>query len=101
MTLLDKCFRHRIHHRRGWKGALGQGQLSLKDILPGQFARVAGFSSRLSPERRTQLRAYGLVPGYRIRVLQHNPVSVIQVEHTEIALEQELAGEIYVSELQD
>jgi Fe2+ transport system protein FeoA len=101
MTLLDKCFRHHKRHRHGWKRALLQGPLCLKDVLPGHFARVAGFSPRLSPERRTQLRAYGLVPGYRIRVLQHNPVSVIQVEHSEIALEQELAGEIFVSEVQD
>ena len=98
MTLLDKCFRLHLRRRHGWGRTLREGHFCLKDVRPGQFARVAGFSSTLSPERRTQLRAYGLVPGRRIRVLQHNPVSVIQVEHTEIALEQELAGEIFMSE---
>jgi Fe2+ transport system protein FeoA len=98
MTWLDKCLRYHNRHRRGLGQTPIQGQLCLKDILPGHFARVAGFSYRLSPERRTQLRAYGLVPGHPIRVMQHHPVSVIQVAHTEIALEQELAVEIFVSE---
>lgn len=71
-------------------------QLTLRDLSPGHIARVTGFSSRIPSEKRAILRAYGLVPGYPIRIMQHSPVSVIQVEHTEIALEPELAAEIFI-----
>lgn len=96
MTFLSKCLRI-------WgvkKGASGniqfENQLTLRDITPGHPVRVSGFSSRISPEKRTLLRAYGVVPGYQVRVLQQSPVSVVQVDHTEIALEPDLATEIFI-----
>ena len=49
-------------------------------------------------ERLNHLRAYGLVPGHCVRVLQHSPVTVVQVEHTELALEGDLARQIEVGE---
>lgn len=94
MTLLSKYLSG--HHGNDRKEDQAEVQLNLRDLSPGNTARVAGFSSRISPEKRTLLRAYGLVPGYQIRVLQHSPVSVVQVDHTEIALEPDLAAEIFI-----
>jgi Fe2+ transport system protein FeoA len=57
---------------------------------------VKGFCPGLSPERLAQLQSYGLLPGYWVRVLQHSPVTLIQVEQTELALETELACEVQI-----
>jgi len=72
--------------------------LTLADIRPGCRARVAGFCRELPADRLAHLQAYGLAPGYWVRVLQHRPVTVVQVEHTELALETELACEVLVME---
>jgi Fe2+ transport system protein FeoA len=69
---------------------------TLADVLPGEGAKLTGFAPELPSERWAHLQAYGLVPGRYVRVLQHNPVTVVQVEHCEIALEGELAAQIRV-----
>ncbi len=69
---------------------------TLLQVKPGKRAKVSGFSSKLSPERKLHLQAYGVIPGRDIQVRQHNPITVIQVEQTEIAIESGLAEEILV-----
>jgi Fe2+ transport system protein FeoA len=59
---------------------------------------VEGFSARVSPDHRAHLIAYGLQPGREVRVLQHSPVTVVQIEFTELALETALAKAIQVEE---
>lgn len=63
---------------------------------PGTTTRLVGYLPSMPPERRAQLMAYGLLPGQLLRVLQHNPVTIIQVELTELALETELAKAMLV-----
>jgi Fe2+ transport system protein FeoA len=96
MTFLDKCLKISFYHHGSAPKTTLPGPKTILQLAPGQSAQVVGFSPGLSPDRRALLRAYGLVPGYLIRVVQHTPVSVIQIEHAEIALENELAGEVYV-----
>lgn len=50
----------------------------------------------LDDGRREQFQAYGLVPGRRVCVMQHSPVTIIQVEHTHVAFESHLAVGIQV-----
>jgi Fe2+ transport system protein FeoA len=50
-------------------------------------------------ERMSHFQAYGLVPGHQVRVLQHSPVTVVEIEHTELALERELAREIQIEQI--
>lgn len=69
----------------------------LTDLGTISRARITGFSPSLSSDSKTQLQAYGVLPGNTVRVRQTNPVIVIQIEHTELALEAELAKLIYVS----
>lgn len=64
---------------------------TLANVPPGERAIVAGFCERMNPERRAHLQAYGLVPGRAVQVVQQYPVTVLQVDHTELALEVELA----------
>jgi Fe2+ transport system protein FeoA len=69
---------------------------TLADLRPGEETRLLSFSSEISPERLNQLQSYGLLPGCRVRVLQNWPVIVVQVEHTELAVENDLARQIYI-----
>jgi Fe2+ transport system protein FeoA len=70
---------------------------SLVDIPPGCRARVVGFLVGLSDERKAHLQSYGLTPGTWVRVVQHSPVTVIQVEQLELALEGDLARQVQVT----
>jgi Fe2+ transport system protein FeoA len=72
-------------------------QATLADIHPGEGAQLMGFAPGLPQELGAHLQAYGLVPGRYVRVLQHTPVTVVQVEHCEIALEDDLACQICVA----
>jgi Fe2+ transport system protein FeoA len=62
----------------------------------GECVKVAGFSERMPITRRAQLQAYGVWAGSPVWVLQHAPVTIIRVEHCELALERELARQIEI-----
>lgn len=81
--------RHRRHRRER------QG-LTLLDVPPGWQAKVVGFKDGFPSARRAHLLAYGLIPNDWVRVVQHSPVTVIQIDQTELALENSLAAEIEV-----
>ena len=66
----------------------------LTELPVGAEAQILNFSQEISDERKAQLQAYGIVPGSSIRVKQHKPVTIIQVDHTELAFETELASTI-------
>lgn len=63
---------------------------TLAGALPGGDVAVVGFTDGTA-ELRERLLAYGLIPGQTLRVLAQKPLTVVQVEHTELALERELA----------
>jgi Fe2+ transport system protein FeoA len=95
----------RIGHGRRGKHCLPQtppGQYAtLADVPAGCKAKVLGFTQYLPPERLSHFQAFGLVPGQKVRVLQHSPVTVVQIEHTELALERDLAREIQITEIEE
>ncbi len=97
MSLLSRCFKFSHRHAINQLSRPGT-PATVCDLAPRCQAHVTGFSPLLTAERRALLRAYGLVPGYPIYIVQQSPVSVIQVEHAEIALEAELARAIFVCE---
>jgi Fe2+ transport system protein FeoA len=45
------------------------------------------------------LQAYGLIPGDWVYVVQQKPVTVVQIEHLELALEGDLARQVEVAEV--
>jgi Fe2+ transport system protein FeoA len=99
---LPRFFRRRGRHRR-WRhlmhernGADSRPPLTLLDVPPGMHVRIEGFAPDLSPARKSQLQAYGLVPDYWVEVLQHSPVTVIKIEHSEVAMENDLAALVWV-----
>lgn len=99
MTFLPNCLKIWGRSTNSLENTQSVKQPTLRAMTPGQQTYIAGFSRRISPEKRALLQAYGVVPGYPVRVMQHSPVSVIQVEHSEIALEPDLAAEIFVKDM--
>jgi DtxR family transcriptional regulator, Mn-dependent transcriptional regulator len=69
--------------------------VSCDQLQVGESARVAYFSTR-EHSRLLKLSALGISPGISIRLIQKWPAYVIQCEETEIALEPEVAKNIYV-----
>lgn len=63
----------------------------LCDAPSDTVVTFSGFGPGLSPERRAHLQAYGLITGRCVRVVQHHPVTVVLVDHCELALEGDLA----------
>lgn len=69
---------------------------SLRDAPVGANVRILYFAPGLTAGQTSHLLAYGLLPGSCVRVLQQKPVTVVQVEHLELALEHNLAGKILI-----
>jgi Fe2+ transport system protein FeoA len=72
----------------------------LAQIPAGRWAVVSKFLPGMPAERCAQLRAYGLMPGCQVFILQHTPVTVIRIDHLELALENSLVKEIQVGPLE-
>lgn len=71
---------------------------ALADVPLDYRARVVDMSA-LPAAQREQLQGYGVLPGCMLRVMQRTPVTVVQIEHTELAIETEIARAIWVDEL--
>jgi Fe2+ transport system protein FeoA len=97
-----RSWRRYLHPRkRGWRcnHVSGYTGYTLADVPPGHQARIIDFSNTIPANRKEHLQAYGLVPGYQVKVIQQAPVTVVQIEHTELALERALAHAIRVEEI--
>jgi Fe2+ transport system protein FeoA len=70
---------------------------TLADLSPGCSAEVTGFSTHISPKQHAHLQAYGIAPGRMVQVVQRAPVTVVQVDHLEVALEAGLAQLVYIT----
>ena len=73
-------------------------QCALADVPLNCRARVVDVSA-LPPAQREQLHGYGILPGGVLRVTQRTPVTVVQIEHTELAIETEIARAVRVDVL--
>jgi Fe2+ transport system protein FeoA len=69
--------------------------MSLQHLPRGQKARIIRIG-QLPGNRRNELLGYGLNTGRWLVVKQHHPAMVVILDHTEIALEEDLAQEILV-----
>jgi len=64
----------------------------LAEVPKGVCVRVVAVSG----SRPLQMQAYGLAPGRLVQVLQQEPVTVVRADHTELALEDDLASKVLV-----
>jgi Fe2+ transport system protein FeoA len=69
---------------------------TLADVPAGCSAKVVGFSVGFPLDRRAHLQSYGLVLNYPVQVVQHSPVTIVRLDHIELALENDLARGILV-----
>lgn len=105
-------FRNRVHRSLRKRDRFGKKRscsrraipselLNLNQVSPGGRARVLGYSRHLSFERMAQIQAYGLVPGAWVTVVQHSPVTIVRVDHTELAMEEGMACQVQVADCSD
>jgi DtxR family transcriptional regulator, Mn-dependent transcriptional regulator len=74
---------------------LGPIVISCDQLRVGESARVAYFSTK-EHSRLLKLSALGISPGIAIKLIQKWPAYVVQCEETEIAIEPDVAKNIYV-----
>ena len=68
---------------------------TLAEVPKGASVRVVAVENT-DGSRPLQMQAYGLAPGRLVRILQQEPVTVVRADHTEIALEGDLASKVLV-----
>ncbi len=73
---------------------LGQG-VPLSHVPTGARVEVEGLVG-MSASRLSRLSAFGLAPGTAVRLVQRRPVPVVSVGETELALSEEILGQIRV-----
>jgi DtxR family Mn-dependent transcriptional regulator len=61
----------------------------------GGSGRIAYINTRNFP-RLQKLSAFGITPGVTVKLFQRSPSVVLQCEETQVALEEEIARDIYV-----
>jgi len=72
--------------------------MPMSDLEPGARGRIV-FIAPKDHSRMDRLSSLGIVPGTEVQLHQKRPAFVIRIGETELALEMEIAGEIYVKEL--
>jgi DtxR family Mn-dependent transcriptional regulator len=70
----------------------------LPQLAPGDEARIV-YIVPAHPEQLVRLSNLGVVPGSTIRLRQSRPAFVLRVGETTLALDSEIAREIYVKKL--
>jgi Fe2+ transport system protein FeoA len=75
------------------------GDFPLTVAAPGTNVVVARFVPGITAQQLEQLMSYGLEEGRTIHVLRQQPVTVLLIDHTELALEDEVARAIHVLEV--
>jgi Fe2+ transport system protein FeoA len=78
--------------RRGPAGAGAR----LSQAAPGSSATIETLDD-VPVRQREQLLAYGIAPGRVVEVLQVRPVTIVRVEHTELAFEATLGRAIRIA----
>ena len=82
----------------GKRKAIDSSVVSLKELAPGESGKI----TYIKPDIHTsfhQLISFGLHPGVVITVHRKNPAFCIKFENTELAIDENVAGNIYVWKL--
>ncbi len=68
---------------------------SLSELRPGQAGKIAYIQAHDS-QKLQKLMAMGVLPGASIELIRRFPSYVFQVDYSQFAVEEEIAGDIYV-----
>ncbi|MCK9573462.1 MAG: metal-dependent transcriptional regulator [Candidatus Omnitrophica bacterium] len=80
------------------KGLIESIVIPLTRLKVSETGKIVYVLTREHPQLH-RLMSFGIVPGARIKLHQTRPSVIIQVEETQVALEEEIAKEIYVKRL--
>jgi len=69
--------------------------IPLVDLLPGQVAKIV-FITTPHHKRLNRLVNLGVIPGGKLKLIQKKPSFLLKVGSTDIAIDEEIASEIYV-----
>jgi Fe2+ transport system protein FeoA len=72
---------------------------TLANVPAGTRARILQFGHDIPLERLEHLLVFGISPGRWVEIKQQQPITVVQVDYTELALENEVAEQIAVTDL--
>lgn len=72
--------------------------LNLTELMPGDLCRVV-FMTPKHHDRLDRLSSLGLVPGAEIKLHQKQPTYVIDIGETSIAIDHDIAKEIFVKKI--
>ena len=79
------------------KGAASNSEnMTLANAPLDHRLKIVEYTSSLPLEKQIHLQAYGLMSGCDVEVLQHAPVTIVRIDHTELALENNLAMDVQV-----
>ncbi len=67
----------------------------LSECEPGERMKIAYIRSK-SHDRLQQLSAFGIMPGLKVRLQQKKPAYCLQFENSEVAIDQEIAHDLFV-----
>lgn len=70
----------------------------LRDFEPGEEGRIVFITPR-EHTRLDRLASLGVLPGSIIKLHQKHPSYVVKIGETELAIDEEIAGEIYVKKV--
>ncbi|MFA5008002.1 MAG: metal-dependent transcriptional regulator [Candidatus Omnitrophota bacterium] len=80
------------------KGLIESIVIPLTRLKIAETGKIVYVLTRGHPQLH-RLMSFGIVPGARIKLHQTQPSVIIQVEETQVALEEEIAKEIYVKKI--
>ncbi len=80
------------------KGLIESIVIPLTRLKVSETGKIVYVLTREHPQLH-RLMSFGIVPGARIKLHQIYPSVIIQVEETQVALEEEIAREIYIKKI--
>jgi DtxR family Mn-dependent transcriptional regulator len=80
------------------KGLIESIVIPLTKLSVSESGKIVYVLTRNHPQLH-RLMSFGIVPGARILLHQKSPSVIIQIEETQVALEEEIAKEIYIKKI--
>lgn len=81
------------------KKVLEKSVLPLNEVKKGKSGQIVYIQSK-KRENLNKILAMGVLPGRKLKIIQTYPSYVFQMEHTQMAIDREIARSIYVGNLE-
>jgi Fe2+ transport system protein FeoA len=72
------------------------GKRSMQQVQEGETISVHFINTNMPKHKLSYLVSRGVMPGKSMQVVQNKPTLIVEINHMLVAIEQELAGLIYV-----